>query len=173
MGNETILVKRKHHRYYDVVSIPQGYVWLAGDNASNSTDSRTYGPVSEGLVLGKATLKLSSKWPFVRVLDNNIPAENAGARVKMPRGGKRAAPEPKEDSNEQKSLVPQVVEKYADSPVAVNKQLENIPIKREMDGQMVLDLDGLSPYEKVLQRRALVQHQQKIEEEIAQDSNKK
>lgn len=35
------------------VRVPKGYVWLAGDNMSNSTDSRQYGPVPLGLIKGK------------------------------------------------------------------------------------------------------------------------
>lgn len=40
------------------VRVPKGHVWLAGDNLSNSTDSRTYGPVPLALVRGKAVAKV-------------------------------------------------------------------------------------------------------------------
>nr|KAF7429971.1 hypothetical protein H0235_006369 [Vespula pensylvanica] len=34
--------------------VPIGHVWLEGDNSSNSTDSRIYGPVPQGLLRGRA-----------------------------------------------------------------------------------------------------------------------
>ena len=33
--------------------IPPGHVWLEGDNKENSTDSRKYGKVPQGLLLGR------------------------------------------------------------------------------------------------------------------------
>lgn len=45
------------------IRIPRGYVWIAGDNMSNSTDSRVYGPVPIGLVKGKVLAKI---WPEVK-----------------------------------------------------------------------------------------------------------
>lgn len=49
---------RVKHRYDpsrdSVVKIPKGHVWLEGDNASDSTDSRHYGPVPAALLLGRA-----------------------------------------------------------------------------------------------------------------------
>ena len=35
------------------VLIPSGHVWLVGDNATDATDSREYGPVSMALIRGK------------------------------------------------------------------------------------------------------------------------
>uniref|UniRef100_A0A8C6T129 Mitochondrial inner membrane protease subunit n=1 Tax=Neogobius melanostomus TaxID=47308 RepID=A0A8C6T129_9GOBI len=40
--------------------VPKGHVWLEGDNLTNSTDSRSYGPIPYGLIRGRVCLKL---WP--------------------------------------------------------------------------------------------------------------
>lgn len=39
--------------------VPKGHLWLAGDNTSNSTDSRDYGPVPVALVKGKVVARVS------------------------------------------------------------------------------------------------------------------
>jgi len=36
-----------------MIQVPEGHVWLAGDNLSYSRDSRFYGPVPMALVVGK------------------------------------------------------------------------------------------------------------------------
>jgi inner membrane protease subunit 1 len=41
--------------------VPLGHVWLQGDNASNSTDSRNYGPIPYGLIYAKAIARI---WPL-------------------------------------------------------------------------------------------------------------
>eukprot|EP00794_Sanderia_malayensis_P016693 gene16693-18387_t len=41
----------------DYIKVPKGHVWLLGDNANNSTDSRVYGPVPYGLLRGRV-------WPL-------------------------------------------------------------------------------------------------------------
>ncbi|KAJ3480866.1 hypothetical protein NLI96_g8050 [Meripilus lineatus] len=43
------------------VVIPKGHVWLAGDNAEISRDSRTYGPVSMSLIKGRMAARI---WPL-------------------------------------------------------------------------------------------------------------
>lgn len=41
--------------------VPRGHVWLEGDNRSNSSDSRYYGPVPQGLIRSRALFKV---WPL-------------------------------------------------------------------------------------------------------------
>jgi inner membrane protease subunit 1 len=46
--------RRNEHVY-----VPTGHLWLGGDNAAMSRDSRTYGPVPVGLVRGKLRASVS------------------------------------------------------------------------------------------------------------------
>lgn len=56
-------------RAWDVVAarggerVPEGHVWVEGDNWRKTRDSNTYGPVSKSLILGKATAVV---WPLER-----------------------------------------------------------------------------------------------------------
>lgn len=45
----------------NVVVVPRGHVWVEGDNAANSLDSRQYGPIPLGLIRSRAVLRL---WPL-------------------------------------------------------------------------------------------------------------
>ena len=45
------------------IRVPKGYLWVTGDNLSNSSDSRLYGPVPSGLVRGKIVARV---WPDSR-----------------------------------------------------------------------------------------------------------
>ncbi|EFX69931.1 hypothetical protein DAPPUDRAFT_300640 [Daphnia pulex] len=51
--------------------VPRGHIWLEGDNKSNSSDSRTYGPVPQGLVRGRALCRI---WPLnsIQMLTSNV-----------------------------------------------------------------------------------------------------
>jgi inner membrane protease subunit 1 len=51
---------RRRHSDTAHVRIPRGHVWLAGDNLSNSTDSRAYGPVPVALLKGKVLARVSA-----------------------------------------------------------------------------------------------------------------
>ncbi|KAL7568525.1 hypothetical protein ACA910_002641 [Epithemia clementina (nom. ined.)] len=44
--------------------IPDGHLWVEGDNPSNSSDSRTYGPVPMALLRGRVLFRV---WPLVRL----------------------------------------------------------------------------------------------------------
>ncbi|XP_012279656.1 mitochondrial inner membrane protease subunit 1 isoform X2 [Orussus abietinus] len=51
---------------YDIVThiVPLGHVWVEGDNKDNSSDSRSYGPIPQGLIRGRAVCRV---WPFTNI----------------------------------------------------------------------------------------------------------
>ena len=60
-----------------MVTVPDGHVWLQGDNMWNSTDSRSYGPVPANLVKGRVVYRV---WPLAFA----GPIENTARRVAPP-----------------------------------------------------------------------------------------
>lgn len=76
MAGEKIWVHPRSERYPILYTVPNGYVWLEGDNASQSTDSREYGPVPLSLIRGRVILRF---WPLTqagfvksRVIDHTV-----------------------------------------------------------------------------------------------------
>mmetsp|Transcript_16842 Transcript_16842/g.19566 ORF Transcript_16842/g.19566 Transcript_16842/m.19566 type:complete len:151 (-) Transcript_16842:355-807(-) len=62
LGGDTVNPAKLYpHQRVSAKTIPTGRVWLEGDNPTNSTDSRSYGPVPEALIKGKVVLKI---WPL-------------------------------------------------------------------------------------------------------------
>lgn len=56
IGQEEIEMEDEEPKW---IKIPKGRVWLSGDNASNSTDSRDYGPVPVALLRGRVVARVS------------------------------------------------------------------------------------------------------------------
>ena len=80
-------VKCKLHSYSKakILTVPPGRVWLEGDNAKNSTDSRHYGPVPAALVTGRVFMRL---WPLTsigRLGDKPPPATALPPKIKRAR----------------------------------------------------------------------------------------
>ncbi|PPQ89590.1 hypothetical protein CVT25_012335 [Psilocybe cyanescens] len=53
------------------IVVPKGHIWISGDNAAASRDSRMYGPVPIGLVKGRAFARI---WPLksFKIFTNQI-----------------------------------------------------------------------------------------------------
>jgi signal peptidase I len=44
--------------------IPEGQLWMMGDNRNESSDSRVFGPIDEETVIGEAVVRI---WPLDRI----------------------------------------------------------------------------------------------------------
>ncbi|KAJ2699851.1 hypothetical protein FB645_005178 [Coemansia sp. IMI 203386] len=69
LGGDTICIDPTKKEKLEYLQIPNGYLWLQGDNHSNSTDSRTYGPIPMSLVSGKVVARA---WPWPCLINNGM-----------------------------------------------------------------------------------------------------
>lgn len=66
------------------IRVPAGSVWLSGDNAENSTDSRRYGPVPIGLLRGRVIGKLDFQFPFIHSLPEKPAPSSSSSSTPSP-----------------------------------------------------------------------------------------
>ena len=64
-----VIYYRDKNRIPTFLKVPDGHVWLLGDNASNSNDSRYYGPVPIGLLLGRVVVKIGENPLHISFID--------------------------------------------------------------------------------------------------------
>uniref|UniRef100_A0A913HDE5 IMP2-like protein n=2 Tax=Strongyloides stercoralis TaxID=6248 RepID=A0A913HDE5_STRER len=71
--SNTLLCKRITHKEFEKVEnyslfyktiLPKGFIFVQGDNRQQSSDSRHFGPVPEGLVEVKLTFRI---WPLDKI----------------------------------------------------------------------------------------------------------
>lgn len=67
LPHDTLEARRGRRGPLERITVPKGHVWLEGDNASASHDSRSYGPVPLGLVQGAVLCKVGSPAWFLIV----------------------------------------------------------------------------------------------------------
>ena len=102
-----------------MIRIPQGNVWLLGDNPSNSRDSRDYGPVPVGLIMGKAVGKFDfATWQFGSMAAKSIPI-----KPDKPDSSKNSQSKGDfNDSNNQSSETKRTNNSVSDNPVNSTKE---------------------------------------------------
>jgi inner membrane protease subunit 2 len=67
---------------YPTAQVPEGHVWVEGDNAKSSMDSNTYGPISKNLITGKLVYVI---WPWSKF--GNVNWEEFKGKTRVKKGG--------------------------------------------------------------------------------------
>jgi signal peptidase I len=62
--NEPYLWERPVGMEFPPTKVPDGKLWVMGDNRNRSSDSRVFGPIAERKVVGRAILRI---WPLPRL----------------------------------------------------------------------------------------------------------
>ena len=61
---EPYLAKGMTTADFDPRRIPDGYIWVMGDNRGNSSDSRVFGAIRESSIVGRAFIRV---WPLTAI----------------------------------------------------------------------------------------------------------
>jgi signal peptidase I len=59
---EPYLPRGTYTSNFGPVTVPRGYVWVMGDNRTDSEDSRVFGPIPEKSIIGRAIWKVWPPW---------------------------------------------------------------------------------------------------------------
>ncbi|OTF78721.1 mitochondrial inner membrane protease subunit 1-like protein [Euroglyphus maynei] len=58
------MINQRYHFSNYRQTVQKGHVWLMGDNRTNSTDSREFGALPMGLIIGRVIYRI---WPLNRI----------------------------------------------------------------------------------------------------------
>ncbi|KAI5310063.1 hypothetical protein KEM55_001837 [Ascosphaera atra] len=68
----------KRHPEDMMIEVPEGHVWVIGDNLPWSRDSHMYGPIPMGMIKGKILAKAKTPFGWERIPNSLEPAQFAG-----------------------------------------------------------------------------------------------
>ncbi|RAR13368.1 isocitrate dehydrogenase subunit 2 mitochondrial precursor [Stemphylium lycopersici] len=72
---DSVAAEEERQQQLGKVVVPYGHVWIEGDNWRKSLDSNDFGPISKGLIQGKAVKVWRDWWRLVDVGDERVARE--------------------------------------------------------------------------------------------------